>query len=196
MPARSGEVPVCALDNKKGITVVFEGGSSAGVGIDEEVQWNNKPALGLRGDWAMAWDSVILELKPVELAGEPDTVYLAFKSDTNLIGKIQVTIKDSKGETLQTTLSKSVNNADWQELQAPLPGLEAVWDGGDASHRLNPPCVLTSLIIYARQPARTTVFFSILRLNCANQSRRPNKAATPSGAFRALGGDQLFQPGQ
>ncbi len=164
LSAQADETLVCALDNVNDVTLTLEGGASAGVGIDEEVKHNTKPALGLRGEWSMAWDSVILELKPVLLAGAPETVYLAFKGDTNLVGKIQVVIKDSKGETLHATLSKSVNNAGWQELQAPIPGPEAVWDGGDANRRLNPPCVLTALIVYARQPAQATVFFSDLRV--------------------------------
>jgi len=173
-PARSGEVLVCAFNNEKDVTVVVEGGASAGVGFDEEITYNQKPALGLMGDWTIVWDSVIFELKPVELAGEPDTVYLAFKGDTNLVGKIQVTIKDSKGETLQATVSKSLNNAGWQEMKAPLPGPEAVWEGGDNNRRLNPPCTLTSLIIYARQPAKATVFFADLKVKL-RESKPPAK---------------------
>lgn len=163
-PARCGEVLVCALNNEKDVTVVFEGGASAGVGLDEEVTWNQKPALGLMGEWTMTWDSVILELKPVELAGEPDTVCLAFKGDPSLSGKIQVTIKDAKGEILQATVTKSLSNSDWQEIRAPLPGPEAVWEGGDNNRRLNPPCTVTSLIIFARQPTKARIFLADLKV--------------------------------
>lgn len=165
LAAQTGDVLVCAFEHEQDVKVFVDGGASAGVGMDAETKYHQRPALGVMGEWARAWDSVILELKPVPLAGEPATVSLAFKGATNLAGKIQATIQDAKGEILHTTLSGTLDNGDWQELKAALPGLDAVWEGGDNNRRLDPPCVLTALVISARRPAQATVYFADLKVS-------------------------------
>ncbi len=165
LPARAGEVQVCAFDNDKDIKVVLTGEASAGIGLDEELKYNNKPALSLMGNWGRAWDSVIFEFKPLELPRAPVAVSLTFRGDTNLDGLIHFTIQDSKGETLRAVLSKTMNNEGWKELRTAVPWQEATWDGGATGNRqLDPPCTLTSLMFFARRPVKATVYFAELKV--------------------------------
>ncbi len=175
LPAAGAEKPICALAQEQDVRVIVEGSASAGARIDEEVQYNDRPALGVMGRWARGWDAVVLELKPVEFSGELEGVSLAFKGDTNLTGMIQFVVRDSKGKTLRAVLSKELNNPEWRMLHAGPSWQEPIWEGGDEKRRLDPPCALVELIITARQEAEALVHLADLRVKLFEA----RKAAAP-----------------